>query len=407
MGENEDHLRFAGPWLAEGSAEDSPDRNRLVVPGSPGESNSSTRQSRILLIDDDDAVREVIAKQLLTEGFHCHQAADALEAFQSFEMNRFDLALCDMRLPGLDGVEVLRRIRQFDEDLAVIMITAVADVNSAVECLRLGASDYLLKPVNWDELLIAVERALERRALVIEHRLYSRTLETQVRKRTTELANKNREMSTLIVNTIQSLVSTLEAKDTYTEGHSWKVAMLAANIARKMGMDKDFVENVSLAGLLHDIGKIGVRDQVLNKPGPLSPEEYRHVQQHPVIGERILAPVEALRALLGGIRHHHERFDGKGYPDALGAEDIPLAARILALADAYDAITSRRAYRGARSHNEALEIIREEVEAQFDPELVAILLQLRPEDWKTPGPLTPIPQDDAGGDAETEAPDPE
>ncbi len=220
-----------------------------------------------------------------------------------------------------------------------------------------------------EELVISLERALERRRLEIENRTYQVALEDKVRERTRELAQKNHDLSNLVLNTIGALVSTLEAKDTYTEGHSWKVAVLSANLGRTLGLPADDIDNLSLAGLLHDIGKIGVRDAILNKPSKLTDAEYKHIQQHPVIGETILAPLSPLRELLPTVRHHHEWFNGNGYPDHLSGEAIPFSARILTIADCYDAITSDRAYRPARSRAEALSIIAGAAGTQFDPAL--------------------------------------
>ncbi len=323
--------------------------------------------ARMLVVDDEEAIRFFLHKKLTEAGFACDQAEDGLQAIQRVEDDSYQLVICDIRLPDIDGLEILRRIRSFDEDIAVVMLTAVTDINVAIPALKAGASDYLVKPFNVDQLLLSVSRALEKRSLTLENRLYQQTLETRVVERTRELVKKNIDLSRLFLNTIESLIFTLEAKDMYTEGHSWKVALLAANTGRALGLDAAMVENLSLAGLLHDIGKIGVRDTILNKPSKLTTEEYLHIQQHPVVGERILRPLEPLKLVLPCVRHHHEWFNGKGYPDGLAGENIPIAARILTIADAYDAITSERAYRPARSRDEALSIVRGAAGTQFDP----------------------------------------
>ena len=336
----------------------------------------ASKNARVLIVDDEDTVRFFLQKKFSESGYATEVAQDGLQAMQMVRHGSFHALVCDIRLPDMDGLDVLKRAKQYDDDLAVIMVTAVTDVNVAIPALKAGAYDYFVKPFNPDEVLFAVERALEKRMLRIENRLYQQTLETRVLERTRELVKKNRDLSNLLLNTIESLVSTLEAKDTYTEGHSWKVALVAASLARKLGLDPTIVENISLAGLLHDIGKIGIKDSILNKASKLTPAEYDHIRRHPVIGERILAPLEPLRLLLPCVRHHHEWFNGQGYPDGLVGGKIPLEARILTIADAYDAITSERAYRPARSRAEAMDIIAGASERQFDPEFVKTFLEM-------------------------------
>lgn len=319
----------------------------------------------------------MVVEQLCVEGYHADVAETASEACGLYSQTGYDLVLCDLWLPGENGMSVLGHLKDLDEDAAVIMVTGANDVKTATECLREGAQDYITKPFEWKDLFVAVERALEARSAAIEARRYGEVLEQSIRRHSERLALKDREMSTLMINTIQSLVSTLEAKDTYTEDHSWKVALLGSYLARELDLDSDIVDNISLAGLLHDIGKIGVRDAILNKPGSLTDDEFAHIQQHPVISEKILAPLDALRKLLPAIRHHHERFDGRGYPDGFAGEKIPLEARILALADSFDAITSQRAYRPARSLEVALLVIEDAAGTQFDPQLTEAFVTMQ------------------------------
>lgn len=337
---------------------------------------SIPKNARILVIDDDQAIRFFLQKRLSEAGYVTDVAEDGLQATQMLRQGIYQLAVCDVRLPDTDGLDILRNARQGDDDLAFIMVTAVTDVNVVIPTLKAGAYDYLVKPFNVEEVLLSIERALEKRSLKIENRLYQQTLESRVLERTRELVKKNRDLSNLLLNTIESLVSTLEAKDTYTEGHSWKVALLAASLGRRLNLEPTAVENISLAGLLHDIGKIGVKDSILNKASKLTPAEYDHIRRHPVIGEKILAPIEPLRVLLPCVRHHHEWWNGTGYPDGLVADKTPLEARILTIADAYDAITSERAYRPARSRIEALDIISDASGKQFDPEFGKLFIEM-------------------------------
>jgi len=346
------------------------------IEGLSAHSIITPKNAHILVVDDEEAIRYFVQKKIAEAGYDCDRAEDGLQAMQMIGRNHYQLVVCDIRLPDIDGLEILQRIKQLSEDIAVIMLTAVTDINVAIPALKAGAYDYLVKPFDVDELMLSVEGALEKRGLKIENRLYQRTLETKVLERTRELVQKNRDLSNLLVNTIESLIFTLEEKDTYTEAHSWKVALLAANLGRKLSFDNTAIESMSLAGLLHDIGKIGVRDAILNKSSKLTAAEYSHIQQHPVVGERILAPLEPLRQILPCVRNHHEWYDGSGYPDGLVGEKIPREARILTIADAYDAITSERAYRPARSRDEALSIIGGEAGRQFDPEHVKAFLDM-------------------------------
>jgi len=331
---------------------------------------------RALIVDDEQELGCFLQESIALAGYESDLALDGLQAMQMIERGGYQLVICDICLPDISGLEVLERIKKQSPDTAVIMLTGCADVNVAIPALKSGAADYLVKPFHVEELLISSERALERRSLEIENRLYQQSLEEKVRERTRELVQKNRDLSNLISNTIGSLVSTLEAKDNYTEGHSWKVAVLAANLGRRVGLGDDSVESLSLAGLLHDIGKIGIRDEILNKPSKLTTDEYLHIKQHPVIGEKILSPLEPLRPLLPCVRHHHEWFNGKGYPDGLVGEKIPLIVRVLTLADVYEAIRSKRAYRPARTRDEARTIIKEVAGSQLDPGLVDLFLDM-------------------------------
>jgi response regulator RpfG family c-di-GMP phosphodiesterase len=362
----------AGLAESSGSGFASPDGQT----NSQNASASIPKSARVLVIDDDQAIRFFLQKRLSEAGYVTDVAEDGLQAMQMIRQGIYHLVVCDVRLPDTDGLEILRSVHQGDEDLAFIMVTAVTDVNVVIPALKAGAYDYLVKPFNVEEVLLSIERALEKRSLRIENRLYQQTLESRVLERTRELVKKNRDLSNLLLNTIESLVSTLEAKDTYTEGHSWKVALLAASLSRRLNLEPTVVENISLAGLLHDIGKIGVKDSILNKASKLTPAEYEHIRRHPVIGEKILAPLEPLRVLLPCVRHHHEWWNGAGYPDCLVADKIPLEARILTIADAYDAITSERAYRPARSRAEALDIISDAAGKQFDPEFGKLFIEM-------------------------------
>jgi putative two-component system response regulator len=280
------------------------------------------------------------------------------------------LVLSDLRMPKMDGFELLRELRSRYPDVAVVMITAVADVEIAVNCLAIGAADYVVKPYQLEDVRARVAQALEKRRLILENRAYREGLEERV-------TVQARRLEELFLASVQSLAEALELKDPYTRGHSIRVSHYSSVIARAMGLDGEMLRQIELGGHVHDIGKIGVRESVLNKEGRLTPEEYEHIMTHPVLGWRILAPLlgETPHAL-NIVRSHHERYDGRGVPDGLKGDEIPVEARIVAAADALDAMTSDRPYRPCEMSMDAVieEIVRNS-ETQFDPEVVRAVVE--------------------------------
>jgi response regulator RpfG family c-di-GMP phosphodiesterase len=318
-----------------------------------------------LVVDDEPRLRQVILHLMRNDGFFCYEAGDGADALALLEEHPATLVLTDIRMPKMDGIELLRHVRARYPETAVMMLTAVADVESAVSCFAIGALDYLTKPFNLEEVRARVGQALERRRLVIENREYRESLEEKV-------AAQARRLEELFLASIQSLAEALEVKDPYTRGHSARVSHYSVVLARALGLDDEMLRQIELGGHVHDIGKIGVREAVLNKPGPLTDEEYQHVMSHPIVGWRILSPLLAeTPAALNIVRWHHERFDGRGVPDGLAGSAIPIEARIAAVADSLDAIASGRAYRPAISGwMEAIEEIRRHRGTQFDPDVV-------------------------------------
>ena len=304
------------------------------------------------------------------EGFSCREASNGAEALETLARDPVPLLLTDLRMPQMDGIELLRQVRARYPDTAIVMITAVAEVEVAVSCLAMGAMDYLTKPFHLDEVRARVSQALEKRRLILENRDYQEQLEQRV-------AAQARRLEELFLASLQSLAQALEVKDPYTRGHSIRVSNYSVVLARELGLDGEMLRQVELGGHVHDIGKIGVREEVLNKPGKLTEREYEHIMTHPVVGWRILAPLLAdTPAALNIVRSHHERFDGRGVPDRLAGSAIPLEARIAACADAFDAMTSDRPYRpdGLRVDDAIAEIVRCSG-TQFDPVVVAALVR--------------------------------
>lgn len=322
---------------------------------------------RVLVVDDDAAARTFMARAVSDSGRAVEAAADGPGALAALARRGFALAIVDLELPGMSGRELATVVIQRWPNTAVIVTTERADTPAAVSWMRAGAYDYLAKPLDHQELLASIERALARREEALATRQQQRQLEAGV-------ASQTRATRRLFVGAIKSLSSALEAKDVYTKGHSERVSRTAGLLATELGLSREESRRIRLAARLHDIGKIGVREEVLSKPGPLTEAEYRHVQSHVLIGERILAPTVIDTEAVRMVRHHHERYDGGGYPDGLEGSAIPLGARVLAVADAFDALTSDRPYRPRLEVGAALEVLREGAGSQWQLTIVEALL---------------------------------
>jgi putative nucleotidyltransferase with HDIG domain len=324
----------------------------------------------ILVTDDEAYIRDILCRMLMSAGYSCSACADGSEALNKLAGESYALLLLDLKMPGRSGEEVLLEAAARYPETAVIMVTAIADVKTVIRLMKFGAYDYLVKPVDLDMLLLSVNRALEKRRLRLENHDYQLRLEDKVREQTAKIRGN-------LCNSITSLAFALEAKDEYTSGHSQRVAEIAAAIGRELELPGEAVEQIKFAGLVHDIGKIGTKETVLNKNNKLTQEEYDHISAHTLVGERILRPLMEDDIIPLMVRHHHERFDGWGYPDRLKAEEIPLGARILAVADAYDAMTSDRSYRPGVGYEAALIELGVEAGAQFDPEVVKAFKRIK------------------------------
>jgi putative two-component system response regulator len=321
-----------------------------------------------LVVDDEPRLRQALSRLMKGDGFTCFEAGSGVEALAILEREHVELVLSDMRMPGMAGSDLLREVRLRHPDVAFVLITAVAEVEVAVECLSAGAMDYITKPFVFEEVRARVEQALEKRRLMRENHDYQEKLEERVREQAERLEQ-------LFLAGVQSLAEALELKDPYTRGHSVRVSQYSGAIARMLGVAGSVVMNIELGGQLHDIGKIGVREDVLNKAGPLTRDEYEHIMTHPLLGWRILHPLLSDNpVVLNVVRSHHERMDGTGIPDRLSGNDIPREARIVSVADAFDAMMSKRPYRQGLSYNAALTELRRTVDSQFDPEVVDALL---------------------------------
>lgn len=328
---------------------------------------------RILVVDDETTIRLALSRFLRTRGFEVELADSGPAALETLRRDRFALMLCDLRMPGMTGLEVVPRALETDQDLGIIMLTAVNDAASATEALSNGAFDYLTKPVELPDLQGAVERALMRRMRTMERRAVDRFIREEVALRTLQLEREKGALRALTVSVAETLINAMEAKDLYLRGHSLRVAELGAAIAAELGEPDDVVERVHIAGRLHDVGKIGIRESVLNKNGPLTHDEFAHVKDHVKIGLEILQPLQHLGETLHFIRDHHEHWDGGGYPHGRAGADITIGGRVLTAADAFDALTSKRAYRDPMTAVATLEYLATQTGRLLEPRVYEAL----------------------------------
>jgi response regulator RpfG family c-di-GMP phosphodiesterase len=321
------------------------------------------------VVDDEPAARDVLVRAARSFFYDCQGAGTAEEALRLLHHRLTPIVVTDLRMPGQGGMWLLNEVRRLWPEVAVLVVTAGDDGDAALECLRLGASHYFLKPIKLDEFRHALETTWRTYQLQQENDCYREYLEQTI-------CQETRRVRQTYLSAIDSLVRSLEARDRYTAGHSDRVRRRVARLAHVLGLDRQQRKRLILAAKLHDIGKVGIPDAILNKTGPLDAEERCVVEEHPVIGERILRPVIRNRAVLAAIRSHHERLDGSGYPDGLRGEKIPLLARLLAVADCFDALTSDRAYRSAMTVPEAFDVLRAGSGSHFEPEFVRALIEV-------------------------------
>lgn len=332
-----------------------------------------------LIVDDEPIVRRSLVRMLQAQGFTCFEAGTGREALGVLDqIGEASLVISDMRMPELDGIGLLEAVHQRYPNTAVIMLTGISETTTAVDCLHRGAADFLLKPISVSELHARVSRVLEKRALVLQNRYYQQTLERQVH----EQAKRIQE---LFLQGVQMLARALEAKDAYTRGHSVRVSQYAVGTAQRLGFGGGSLDGIRLGGELHDIGKIGTREAVLHKPGILTDDEFRQISEHPILGERMLLPLaQESPDVLRIVRSHHERLDGRGFPDGLRGEKIPIEARIVAVADSFDAMTTERPYRDSRTPEAAVTELRRVAGTQLDPDAVEAFVDAFPDPHELP-----------------------
>jgi putative two-component system response regulator len=340
---------------------------------------NATVLATVLIVDDEPAVRELLSRWLRHGGYHCLPAVSARQARQLLDGqlldgHSIDMAVLDLCLGGEDGLSLLRHVREAWPDVEAILLTGSGDQRTVIEALNRGAAGYLTKPCDRQELLFHVGRALERRRLRLSERLHTRHLERRVREQTATIRQAHEE-------TIHRLLEAAMMRDEETGTHIRRLGLTSAVLAEAAGWSREAVDCIRLAAPMHDVGKIGIPDAILQKPGRLTEAEMAVMRQHTVIGARMLAGSmsDSLQMAERIALSHHERWDGTGYPHGLRREHIPEAARLVAIADVYDALTHDRVYRPALPEAEVLRIMRAGRGTHFDPQLLDLFLQLLPE----------------------------
>lgn len=336
---------------------------------------------RILIVDDEEPIRVLLSECLNTRGYQTQEASNGTEALKALERSRFDLVMTDVRMPGMGGVELLESINKQGEDVGVILLTACEDVSMAVRAMKIGALDYVLKPFEIEQICAVVRKALDGHQQRIERKRYVMHLEAVVKTQTLELRKTFEHLQDASEVTLEALVTALDAREHETQAHSKRVSHFTVHLAKAMGVDSKLLDEIGRGAMLHDIGKIGVSDNILLKPGKLTEEEWVEMRRHPQIGYWILEGIESLRPASEIVLAHQETFDGTGYPRRIQGEAIVLGARIFSVIDCFDAMTSDRPYRKATSYEAARREIERCSGTQFDPQIVKYFLKVPPEVW--------------------------
>lgn len=338
---------------------------------------------RILIVDDEEAIREIVFSMLTMAGYQCQQAGSGLEALAILDSGeQFELVLSDLMMAELDGIGLLERAKEKYPEMPVVMVTAVHDISVALAAIRNGAYDYLLKPFEREQLLATVRRAMENRRLKLENRAYQTNLESLVAARTDQLRQAMSDLERSYDITLEALGDALDLKDAETEGHSKRVTAFTIAMARAMGLSAERIRVIARGAFLHDVGKMAIPDAILRKPGALTPDEVTIMREHCYRGYQMVRKIPFLAEAAEIVYSHQECWDGSGYPRGMKGEDIPLGARIFAIADTLDAITSDRPYRAAQTFGAAREEIARWSGRQFDPAIVKVFLTIPEGVWQ-------------------------
>lgn len=344
-------------------------------------SPAPTENGRILIVDDEEPIRMLLLEALRQEGYKIREARNAAEALEALAASPVDLVLSDMRMPGMNGLQLLETINQRHPGVSVLMMTACEDVSLAVNAMKLGALDYVLKPFRLEEISHLVSKALDQHQKKVQERRYILQLEEVVKAQTLELRKTFEHLHSASAGTLEALVAALDAREHETQAHSVRVSQYTVHLAKAMGVDSNLLQDIARGALLHDIGKIGVSDNILLKPGKLTETEWIAMRKHPQIGFWILDGIGGLKAASQIVLEHQEQFDGSGYPRQLKGSEITLGARIFSVVDCFDAMTSDRPYRKAGSYEKVREEVTRCSGTQFDSEVVKYFLKVPAAKW--------------------------
>ena len=339
-------------------------------------------KEHILIVDDEEMIRDLLSSALTQVGYVCHQASNVDEAFTILDEQSIDLVISDIMMPGRSGVELLRDLKKVNQDIAVLMITGLSDMNTAMECVHLGADDYITKPFGINRVILTVKNLIELRCLALEKKNYQISLEFKVMEQTAQIRKTMNDLSNAYDNTLTALVKALDAREKEVGSHSERVMNYTSFLAGKLGMSGRELQELAKGALLHDIGKIGISDNILLKSGQLDEGEWIEMRKHPQVGYAILSEIDFLKTPAEIILSHHERFDGTGYPNQLKGELIPIGSRIFSIVDTLDAMTSDRPYRKALPFAEVVTEIIKYRGFQFDPAIADLFLSIPCKHWE-------------------------
>jgi len=342
---------------------------------------ASDVQPRILIVDDEPEITAILS-DLFYGKYDCTTAGSAEDALTRLAGTSYELVVSDITMPGMSGLDMIPHVKSNSPNTVVVMISGMQTVESAIEALRLGAFDYVMKPFDLRQVEAVVARALEHQDLIVAKQRYEDHLEELVEQRTAELDQALNSLEDAYRSTLKALTAALETRDLETHGHSERVVSYSMRLGREYGLDNERLKALEFGSLLHDIGKIGVPDLILRKPAKLTSEEWVLMREHPVHGQQILRGIKFLEGAARVVAQHHEKWDGSGYPLGLSAEDIDICARIFSVADAFDAITSDRVYRKGKPYQAAAQELDEWAGKQFDPKVVEAFHRVPPEDWQ-------------------------
>ncbi|MDX6695928.1 MAG: cyclic di-GMP phosphodiesterase [Blastocatellia bacterium] len=344
-------------------------------------SEPQTCKASLLIADDEVEVTRVL-QDCLCGSYDCTAVGSAEEALALLDARAFDLIVSDITMDGMSGLEMVPLVLARSPETAIIMISGTQTIESAVEALRVGAFDYIMKPFDLNHVELIIRRALEHHRLLQSRRRYENYLEDLIEQRTRELNKALLTIEDSYRSTLKALAVALETRDRDTHGHSERVVSFSLRLGSELGLDEEQLRSLEFGALLHDIGKIGIADAVLRKPAPLTAEEWRQMREHPSLGQSILRGIKFLEGAARVVGEHHEKWDGSGYPRGLKGSAIDLNARVFAVADAFDAITSDRVYRAGKPYESAIAELETYAGRQFDPQVVAAFRRIPPGDWE-------------------------